>query len=57
MDLTVLIKGHMVHLGLKETKVKVTFFISKLMLKPNYFHEPPADTKGTSGIFVASLSI
>lgn len=59
MDLTVLIKGHMLHLGLKETKVKVTFFISKLMLKPNsnYFHEPPDDTKGTSGIFVASLSI
>lgn len=52
MDLTVLIKGHLVHLGPIETKVKVTFFISKIMLKPNsnYFHEPPADTKGTSGI-------
>lgn len=35
------------HLAPKETKVKVVFFIRKLMLEPNsnYLHEPPADTK------------
>lgn len=38
------------HLIPKETKVKVTFFIRQLMLKPNssYLHEPPADTKDSS---------
>lgn len=38
------------HLAPKETKVKVTFFICKLTLKPNscYLHEPPAGTKDSS---------
>lgn len=36
------------HLAPKETKVKVTFFKCKLMLKPNYLHEPPDDTKDNS---------
>jgi len=35
MDLTDLIKGQLVHLTPKETKVKVMFFIGKLTLKPN----------------------
>lgn len=49
-DLADLVKGQLVLLAPEETKVKVTFFIGKLMLKPNsnYLHEPPAGSKDSS---------